>query len=292
MIAADTGNNRLQVFHTEILANPDDDPGIQAASTSGSSGGRGYEGLSPPPSVDGAPVDNAMDSCSGSPVAWARSQAPPPTKTSSGQGRKSSSAQVDAVGRRPGVRKPHEEKSATGPSLGEVGDDSSRDCLLVFTGGGGVGRLRKRRTAGESEAAEGPMCQPCDLAYWRARQPGRGVEGHATTCAWTAELPRWFRPRSCHGSRDSSVTDVNDEEDARRALLSPVLPSQNVSTPSRGDKNRDESRVPKYESTGNIRGFVGDVVGGGKPLLGSFVVRETGLQEKLQLLFVAKTKVR
>lgn len=320
MIVADTGNNRLQVFHTGVLAGPRDNPGFQAASMSrdsdsgGGGGGSGSRRYAPPSAGD-APMNNttgtsrATPSSPGSSGTWARSQAapPPPTETTPGQGRASSpSQQAGAAGRRrPGAQNasPEKKASAAGEGPSDAADDvSPRACLLVFDGGEDAGRLRKRRTAGESEAGEGALCQPCDLAYWRARQPGRGAEGPGATWAWTPDPPCWFRPRTGHGCPGSFALDEDDDEEdeARRALLSPpVLTPQDGYAPSRpGDRNhRNERSVSRDESAAAGRhardssGGGGAADGSGLPLLGSFVVRETGLRDKLQLLFVAKTKV-
>lgn len=313
MIVADTGNNRLQVFHVDMLAGPHDDPGIHAASKSsggsfgsgGSGGSRTFEGLFPSAAIGNAPADTTTSGSRGtslnsrSPVAWAQSQAPspPPAMASSGRVKKPSPPQVSAEARGPGVRGTQEE------TPGDVGDASSRDCLLVFTGGEGDGMLRKRRTAGESEAAEGPLCQPCDLAYWRPRPPGRGAqEGHSSAWAWTPEWPpRWFRPHASHGfPGSSSPDDADGEEAARRELLPPGFDAHSKPVPSRGG-DEDGNEWPRSEDESTITGSVQGSVGGGavegsgrrRPLLGAFLVRETGpYGNKLQLLFVAKTKVR
>lgn len=262
MIVADTGNNRLQVFHIDILAGPHDDACIQATTKSGRGGGGGggdvFEALSPSSSIGDGPSST-------SPVAQAKPQVPSlPTTASSGRDQKSSLAQVNAAERRPGDRKPQDGSSAAGAGLGDVGDDSFRACLLVFTGAEDSGRLRKRRTAGESETAEGPLCQPCDLAYWRAQPPGRGMKDHIRTATrdWTLELPPWFRPHTGHGFPRSSSPGVNDEETAKRELLPLVSHSQNESSLAR------------------------------TPTSGAFLVRETGIRDELQLLFVAETQVQ
>lgn len=293
MIVADTGNNRLQVFHIDMLPAPHDgNTGIRAASKSyRGGGGRTFEGLSASSSVGDTPPSSRF------PLAWTQSQvASPATNTSSGRRQKPSPPQIDAEGRRPGVLNPQQETSAAVTAAPDgVGDDASRACLLVFTGDENAGRLRKRRTAGESEAAEGPLCQPCDLAYWRPSGPGRRVEGHACAAwAWTPELPRWFRPHTGRGGwPGSSSDDVDDEDEARRELLPPAAPSQGKCATSRGDKNESKGPLSRAENKGHARGSVGgNVGGGGKPLLGAFMVRETGVLRKLQLLFVAKTKVQ
>ena len=239
MIVADTGNNRLQVFHVDIFAGPRGDPGLHAASERSSSSGsrRTFDGLLPSNAIRGTPAAEAV---------------------------------------------------------GVVGDGSSRDCLIVFAGGEGVGMLRKRRTAGESEAAEGPLCQPCDLAYWRARPPGRGIDGNTSTWAWTSELPRWFRRHTSHGSLGLPYPDADGEEEAKRELLPPDF-TNNIPIPSPGgdeNGNEDYSRSGNETTAGLARSFVRGAAGGRRPLLGAFLVRETGIYGKLQLLFVAKTKVR
>lgn len=72
---------------------------------------------------------------------------------------------------------PNQKRSPTSPT--ENGEEAP--CLLVFAGCE-HGIVNRRRTAGESESAEGPMNQPCDIAYWRRRSPttGRGVPAAAT----------------------------------------------------------------------------------------------------------------
>eukprot|EP00903_Cladosiphon_okamuranus_P021088 g19371.t1 len=280
MIVADTGNDRLQVFHVDTLAVPRDNPGSRTS-----------EGFSPSPPVEN--VGNTPPS-SRSPLAWTQSQGPSSTtNTTSGRAQKPPLPQGDAVGREPGVLNPQQGTPAAGAAApGGVGDDASSACLLVFNGGEDAERLRKRRTAGESEAAEGPVRQPCDLAYWRPSGQGRGVEGHATAAwVWAPELPRWFRPHACYGGRPGlSTDDVDDEDKARKELLPPASPSQGESVPLRGDNNGIKDPLARDENKRHARGSVDGGTVDGKPLLGAFLVRETGSVGKLQLLFVAKTK--
>ncbi|CAM9994714.1 unnamed protein product, partial [Ectocarpus sp. 8 AP-2014] len=179
-------------------------------------------------------------------------------------------------------------------------------------GGEDAGGLRQRRVAGESEDAEGPLSQPCDVAYWRPRRTAAGVfpekggkkkkkkskpeekEGEleytTTVWAWNPEPPRWFWP------------NPEDEERARRELLSPVSAPRTkpapTSKPPAGFPPRGHTKKPidrrstseNESSTGRFR--VGSIKGGGtgEPTLGAFVVCATGVAGKLQLSFIAKTK--
>ncbi|CAN0408400.1 unnamed protein product, partial [Ectocarpus sp. 12 AP-2014] len=256
MIVADTGNNRLQIFHVEELAAPPDDPGIQPDVTSSSS----------------------LSSVSGS-------------------GRGAGELQWEAANFEQG-------------SHGADGDDVA--CLLVFAGGEDAGGLRQRRVAGESEDAEGPLSQPCDVAYWRPRRTAAGefpvqggkkkkkkrkpeekeveVEDTVTVWAWNPQPPRWFWP------------NPEDEERARRELFSPVSPLRTNPAPTskppagfppRGQTKKTIDRRSTSEnesSTGQSRGS--SIKGGstGEPTLGAFVVCATGVAGKLQLSFIAKTK--
>lgn len=302
MIVADTGNNRLQVFHVEALDTPPEDPSIQAsaAATTSTDENEGFYSSSP---VGGASLDGTTgtwktdSSGSGSFAAWARFQAPRKTKTSSSIGDGNNTAAA-AAGGRPGEGEPQQESPAAKAGGGDE-DESSRACLLVFTGDEDAGRLRKRRTAGESEAAEGPLCQPCDVAYWRARRrSGRESDGEtsSTVWAWTPGLPEWFSSQGVGGGRrpaSSAAHGMDDEEEARRRLMSPVFPSQNKKS-ARGDKKRTDGPASRKNNggPGDADGYgEGSDGGEGEPVVGAFVVRDTGIPDELQLLFVAKTKV-
>ncbi|CAN0391673.1 unnamed protein product [Ectocarpus sp. 12 AP-2014] len=259
MIVADTGNNRLQIFHVEELAAPPDDPGIQPDVTSSSSSSSSHR--------------------------------------SHRSGRGAGELQREAANFEQG---PHDAD----------GDDVA--CLLVFAGGEDAGGLRQRRVAGKSEDAEGPLSQPCDVAYWRPRRTAAGelpekagkknkkkgkpeekegeVEDTATVWAWNPEPPRWFWP------------NPEDEERARRELLSPVSPLRTypapTSKPPAGRPPREHTKKTidrcstseNESSTGQSRGS--SIKGGstGEPTLGAFVVCATGVTGKLQLSFIAKTK--
>eukprot|EP00752_Nemacystus_decipiens_P002009 g1929.t1 len=299
MIVADTGNSRLQVFHVDILASAHDDPepGIHTTSIS-NGGGSAFEGFLPSTSIKSTPTDSTNTGSrrttpsSKSPVARAQSEAPSlqPSKTSSGRDQQTSPPEVSAEGQRTATRSSRGETSAAGTTagaLGEAGDDSPHACLLVFSGGEGAGRPRERRTAGESEAAEGALCQPCDLAYWRARSLGGEVDGRSSALAWTPEVPLWFWSHSNHGSPGSCSPDAAYEEEARRDLLPPEFDAHTNRFPSQGEENEDEGlRSQADTAEGYDRGGVGVA----KPRLGAFLVRETEVHGKLQLLFVAKTK--
>ncbi|CAM9477052.1 unnamed protein product [Ectocarpus fasciculatus] len=252
MIVADTGNNRLQIFHVDELAVPRDDPGTQRdvpSSSSSSSSGRG-------------------------------------------------------------TGEPQREASNFEQGLDDAdGDDNA--CLLVFAGGEDAGGLRQRRVAGESEDAEGPLSQPCDVAYWRPRrtagknpekegrkknkkrkQEEKEGEQEDTTAvwAWNPEPPRWFWP------------NPEDEERARRDLFSPVSPPRTNPAPNskppaefplRGHTEKPidlRSTTGGESSTEQLRDSSIKGGGTGEPTLGAFVVCATGLAGKLQLSFVAKTK--
>lgn len=290
MIVADTGNNRLQVFHIEELAMPPDDPSVRVPSNRSSCGSASsdsrYRGLSSSSSLGDGSLDGMISSRGATPssslMAWARSQAPPPpitTTTTSSPGRRV-----------------------------EDGDECSRACLLVFNGGGEyfVG-VKNRRTAGESEAAEGPLSQPCDVAYWRTRRrvQRRGLpeDDDTTEWAWAPEPPPWFRrhsgrsggrlsssPSSSPTSSSSSFSATDDEKAARRELLSSGFPPWDggISAPSPGAQKNRSNEITRNTAAPVIHG---GVVGGGEPPVGAFVVRETDVRGKLQLLFVAKTKV-
>ncbi|CAM9461650.1 unnamed protein product, partial [Pylaiella littoralis] len=258
MIVADTGNNRLQVFHIEELTMPPDDPCAR----------------------------------------------PPRTRRSSGSASNDSRC-------RDLSSSSSEHSTAAGAGLDEDrGDESSRACLLVFAGGGEhfVGAIN-RRAAGESETAEGPLSQPCDVAYWRARRrPQRRElteEDDTAVWAWTAALPPWFRPHVGSGggrtsssssstTTPSSFSATDDENVVRRELLSPSFPPWNssISVPSREGNKKRSGGLRSNESTRQAAapGIYGGVVGSGEPPVGAFVVRETGYRGKLQLLYVAKTK--
>lgn len=302
---------------------PPDDPCARPPRTRRSSGSASNDSrcrdLSSSSSVGDASLDGTISSrgatstSSGSVLAWARSQAPPPpTKTTNA----SSPPQAAAAGRTAngkGQPRPRQEHStAAGAGLDEDrGDESSRACLLVFAGGGEhfVGAIN-RRAAGESETAEGPLSQPCDVAYWRARRrPQRRElteEDDTAVWAWTAALPPWFRPHvgssggrtsssSSSTTTPSSFSATDDENVVRRELLSPSFPPWNssISVPSREGKKKRSGGLRSNESTRQAAapGIYGGVVGSGEPPVGAFVVRETGYRGKLQLLYVAKTKV-
>ncbi|CBJ27303.1 conserved unknown protein [Ectocarpus siliculosus] len=232
---------------------------------------------------------------------------------------------LDDPGIQPDVTSSSSSSSSSGRGAGELqrqaanfeqgpddadGDDGA--CLLVFAGGEDAGGLRQRRVAGESEDAEGPLSQPCDVAYWRPRRTAAGefpekggkkkkkkrkpeekegeVEDTTTVWAWNPEPPRWFWP------------NPEDEERARRELLSPASPPRTnpapTSKPPAGFPPRGHTKKPidrrstseNESSTGQFR--VGSIKGGGtgEPTLGAFVVCATGVAGKLQLSFIAKTK--
>lgn len=232
MIVADTGNDRLQIFHVEELVIPRDDPAEQGRSGDGRGGGSGDE-------------DN----------------------------------------------------------------DVSRECLLVFDGREHAEKLRKRCTAGESETAEGPLAQPCDVAYWRQSPPqggGRGqgrerrqgaiAENDSSVGDWCLRLPEWFQPYDSGRRLSSPPADNKEDEDrARREQLLSASPNRSNGAPGAGGKKPIDYHQSFSDSTGTAQGIiaadVGAVVGDGTPRPGAFVVRETGLTSGLQLLFVAKTQV-
>ncbi|CAM9421915.1 unnamed protein product, partial [Laminaria digitata] len=236
MIVADTGNNRLQVFHVNELAAAPSAPTSHANTASSGTDGALHPG--------GTSVDSSSE------------------------------------------------------------DHQSHGCLLVFNGGENDGNLRKRVTAGESEAGEGPLSQPCDVAYWRARP--NDDDTAVVLRAWTPDFPPWFR-RCTSGSRSEAFL--------RGELLSPLLPPDVNPSPQtksacgaysgerkKSDRPSSERWRQKKVEVGRSREESGpgiDAGGGGDgdgdgegPKAGAFVVRETGVPGKLQLLFVAKTKVQ
>lgn len=303
MIVADTGNNRLQIFHVEELAAPPDDPGIQPDVTSSSSSSS-VSGIA---SMDGTVGSwQTTPSSSEMPSSWERSQAPPKPPPEQDKNHRPHQS-----GRGAGELQREAANFEQGPDDAD-GDDGA--CLLVFAGGEDAGGLRQRRVAGESEDAEGPLSQPCDVAYWRPRRtaarefPEKGgkkkkkkrkqeekegeEEDTNAVWAWNPEPPRWFWP------------NPEDEERARRALLSPASPPRTNPVPTskppagfppRGhtEKPIDRRSTSKDESsTGQSR--VGSSIKGGgtgEPTLGAFVVCATGVAGKLQLSFITKTKV-
>ena len=311
MIVADTGNNRLQVFHVKELAAAPDAPSSQdKAAVNGINGVLHLECMP----LDSIAADNSQPSSLGSLVNWAQSQAP----TQRGNNDEAKAGAEGGGGRhRPTVprqSRASERQGNTAVLEGGGSDDHSHGCLLVFTGGENAGKIRKRRTAGESETGEGPLSQPCDVAYWKARPK----EDTVVLRAWAPDVPPWFR-RCTSGSGGSGgggggfSSAAADEAFLREELLSPHLPPGVTPTPlnnftpgaypgERKQSDQPSSERKKGKKVGMSReesgpdsdtgcGGGGGVDGGGTKA-GAFVVRETGVPGKLQLLFVAKTKVQ
>ncbi|CAB1116136.1 unnamed protein product [Ectocarpus sp. CCAP 1310/34] len=301
MIVADTGNNRLQIFHVEELEAPPDDPGIQPDVTSFSSSSSSVSGIA---SMDTVDSWQTTSSSSEMPSSWERSKAPPkPPPEQDKENRPNKS------GRGAGELQREAANFGQGPDDAE-GDDGA--CLLVFAGEEDAGGLRQRRVAGESEDAEGPLSQPCDVAYWRPRRtaagefPEKGArkkkkkrkpeekedeeEDTNAVWAWNPEPPRWFWP------------NPEDEERARRELLLPASPPRTnpapTSKPPAGFPPRGHTKKPidrrstSKDEGRTVQSRVGSIKGGGteEPTLGAFVVCATGVAGKLQLSFIAKTK--
>lgn len=206
------------------------------------------------------------------------------------------------------------------PDRDVVDGQEARSCLLVFKGGESACLSRSRRTAGESEAGEGPLHQPCDVAYWRGTAGALRPRSRSPTSAknrgngsrvWRPQTPPWYRRCAT-----SSEPDGESELSLRKELLSTSgvlgllvdddLPKTQVlgSTGISAEDDTQHSEFPGFgdgrrereNSRSNVRTGVGGGGGKGKtdgrePQLGAFVVRETGIPGELQLLFVAKPKV-
>lgn len=195
------------------------------------------------------------------------------------------------------------------------GDQEARCCLLVFTDGESAGLPRNRRTAGESEEGEGPLRQPCDVAYWRGADASRSwstsreKNGRTGSRVWQPQIPPWYRRYST-----SSEPDGNTEVFLHKERLSPsggfgrpigYDPPNTTGAGRAGLSTRKNARPSgiqelegrrREESRSNTRtGLSGE--GGTRkkserePELGAFIVRETGIPGELQLLFVTKSKV-
>ena len=295
-------------------------------------GNAAVRGVNSAPRAGGMPLDssanatdNTQSSSSGSLVNWAQSQAPVPSQ-------KTKEADAGNGGdkhRATAAPRQSRESERQGNTAALEGDESENQsnggCLLVFNGGEGAGSIVKRRTAGESEAGEGALSQPCDVAYWRARPK----EDAAVLWAWTPDIPPWFRRCTGDGSSGGGGGERGgggfspagaDEAVLRGELLSPLLPSgvspdllkksapgvhfsgerKQSDQPLSERWRKKEAKVGRGRKESSPSGTDSDAGGGGGggggagegPKAGAFVVRETGIPGKLQLLFVAKTKVQ
>lgn len=356
----------------EVAAAPDAPSGQKDAGISSVKGGLRYGRKK----VDSSAA-NSSQSNVGSLVNWAQTQKPVASgnpENNPGHGGREKHREMTAEQRHGNNTAVLEHRATTAEQQhanitavleGDPEDQShGGGCLLVFNGGEDSRNLRKRRTAGESEAGEGALSQPCDVAYWRER-PKRGS---TVLHAWTPCPPPWFR-RCTGGSGGNGGGGggggfnpvAADEEFLRGELLSPLPPGMSLpgSNPPSASHNavkksplaavysgdRKQSGRPSHPEKSAPVSLSGerqqsarfsslkksepvvlsgerrqsdqpssdpwrqdkverrkyssipsnDIVGGGGgagPKVGAFVVRETGVPGKLQLLFVAKTKVQ
>lgn len=336
MIVADTGNNRLQVFHVkELAAAPDSPPTRQKDVAVRGRNGEPRPGGGTPLDSRVTATDKSQPPSLGSLANWAQSQAPTIPSATPGESKAGDGGDEHRPTLEP--RQSSRESERRGNTAVLEGADPSEDqshggCLLVFTGGEGTGNIVKRRTAGESEAGEGPLSQPCDVAYWRARQE-KNEDTAVVLRAWTPDVPPWFRRFTSTSGGSSSgggggggsgsggfSPATADEAFLRGELLSPLFPPDVSPNPvvnksansaySSGEikrsnqpsserwrqkevkvgRGRKESSPSGGDAGGGGGGGGGDGDGEG-PKTGTFVVRETGVPGKLQLLFVTKTKV-
>lgn len=294
MIVADTGNDRLQVCHVEQLPAAPEAPGFQDTAGYGTSVSvtrLSYSDGSPEHST----IGRRLSAESGSPMAWARTHAPPPygKPVTAGQGagkvkNPGAGGLPIAEGIRPEVVKGKPDGSGRGGG-GEGEGEDARSCLLIFNGGENDGSLRRQHTPGEWEAKAGPLRQPCDVAYWRPRKEGGDV-----VFAWNPEIPPWFRGRGRDG-----VNADDQEESIREELLASPQHTLHSNRPRKGSAtarspSTTSERNPQLRdlvvSTQSSDGRGGVIADDGGPVAGDFVVREAGAGE-LQLLLVAKIKV-
>lgn len=243
-----------------------------------------------------------LSSGSGSLSAWEISQQPPPLSTTS----------ESRLGRRHGAGElpkydPQVDQAASLPPIEGSADGFSEACLVIFGGGEDAGSLRKRRTAGESEEGEGPLSQPCDVAFWKAARKGTGCSGGV--CAWNPSIPPWFcrRTGTIAGCSESS-SEESEEARLRAELLLPprppgsIPPKQETTVAAELGKNNKSARLSadiQRRQVGNKERKEGESSSGDddedrgedEPEAGTFAVRETRVSGEFQLLYVAMTKV-
>lgn len=333
MVVADTGNDRLQIFHVEQLPVPLDLPhGAMEGN-----GGTSYRKGSPHSSLTGGlipPLNDStiIDSWSSHPMGASASAhtpsapkdetkvySPPGEDNRAGRGARLEQRLVEGQLGIPGLAG-GDVGGSLPPDHDVVDSQEARSCLLVFSGCESACLSRSRRTAGESEAGEGPLCQPCHTAYWRRTtgashsrsrsRPSANNRGNVSR-VWRPQTPPWYRRCAT-----SSEPDGEREESLRKELLStsgglgllddddPPKTQVSGSTGISAEDDTQRSEFPglgagrreNENSRSNVRTSVGGGGGKGKtdgrePQLGAFVVRETGVPGELQLLFVAKPKV-
>lgn len=301
VIVADTGNNRLQIFHVDELPSAPEAPGV-ASTTTGSS--RNGISVSCGASLDGT-IDS-WQSSTGSLVAWALSQTPAVHSKTEETNREDEDVAEKKLtpGRWPQKRE-QQKKSVvpmdSAPPIDVEASNQTCGCLLVFNGGENATNKRKRRVAGESQAGEGPLRQPCDLSYWKAR-------GGDDLWAWTPQVPPWFRFYDGYSGNNSG--SAGDDAALLREELLSLCPALVGSNPTRkssvvmslGDIKHSMQAPRVQQQHGDVMegkqdDSIGDDIGnanaGGRgPQAGTFVVRETSVPGELQLLFVAKKVLR
>lgn len=282
IIVADTGNNRLQVFHVEELGPiPDWRPGLV------SKGNRGLPGaLDAEPSGSYEDIES-LDSWSRYHLAIAADVASVRHEQEAGK--------CMETGRR--LRNGRGEEGASCRDQDtERGDEllhqeSKTCCLLVVDGC-------------EEHSGHAPRIhQPCDVAFWRPKSYSCGVQpssaGSSTLTpvtpfdctthgTWVPDIPPWYHYASSQ-----------DEEALREQLLSLASPQSGCSSTaispdlmtsastSQGTKDRGQG----VEGVGSCRTNDGHQPEFREPEAGAFVVCETGVRGTLRLLVLEKQEV-
>ena len=181
-------------------------------------------------------------------------------------------------------------------------DDHVNKCMFIFYGGKDtIGSLRKRRTAGESEVGEGPLSQPCDLSFWKAR---RAEED--TPLAWDTAVPPWFRFWSGSSTttedaksllRAEPLKGPKSQSSSQRSKQRTLAEGSLFSRSERGAKHpaafKRSSHTKRWSKgqSESVLDAIGSEDSDETPVAGSFVVCESGNTGDLQLFFVDKTKV-